>query len=154
MKKFINSLKSNKYTCIILIAFVFLIIICYGAYKFLFPNIGRPVYGNRLDGIENVEITNNQMKELEKKLNESEFVKTCSSSLSGRTFNVIITVNDDTSSDNAKSLTEIVKASLEKEQQEYFDIQVFIKKEGEEKEGFPIIGYLGKTETAFSFSSN
>lgn len=153
MKKLIEELKNSKYTCIVIIVFVVFIILCLGLYKFLFPNIGSPVYGNRLDGIQDVKITENEQKEIEDKIKEKEFVSSVSTSISGKTFNIIIKVKEDTSVDDAKSLTEIVKENIEKDQKKYYDIQVFLKNENEKKEGYPIIGYLGKTSTQFSYSS-
>lgn len=154
MDKIKKIMKDNKYTVVAVILFVFLVILGYGVYSFLFPNIGSPVYGNRLDGIEKVEITTSQQKKLQESLKEKEYVNTVSSYIKGRIFNVVIEVKDKTSDKDAKALTTIIKDSLEEKQRAYFDLQVFIKNENEEAAGYPIIGYLNKEVEAFSYSQD
>lgn len=153
MKKFVQSLKNNQYTVIGIIIFFLLIVLGFMLYRFLFPNIGSPVYGNRLDGIDKVEITEKQSKTLVDTLKEKEIVKEAKTSVNGKTFKVIITVVDKTKAADAKKLTDVIVDGIEKDQKNYYDIEVFIKNENEEASGYPIIGYLNKELTSFSYSS-
>ncbi len=153
MKSFFKDLKNNQYTLIGIIAFVILIIAGFMLYRFLFPNIGSPVYGNRLDGIEEVKITATELTKLESTLKENKIVKNVSTNIKGKIFNVIITVADGTKATDAKSLTSIIVDGIEQKQKEYYDIQVFLKNENEEANGYPIIGYLNKELKTFSYSS-
>lgn len=153
MKSFFKDLKNNQYTLIGIIAFVILIIAGFMLYRFLFPNIGSPVYGNRLDGIEEVKITATELTKLESTLKENKIVKNVSTNIKGKIFNVIITVADGTKATDAKNLTSIIVDGIEQKQKEYYDIQVFLKNENEEANGYPIIGYLNKELKTFSYSS-
>lgn len=153
MKSFFKDLKNNQYTVIGIIAFIILILAGFMLYRFLFPNIGSPVYGNRLEGIEEVEITKTQITDLEKALKENPIVKGVTTNIKGKIFNVIITIADKTKVADAKKLTEVVVKGIKQEQKEYYDIQVFLKNENEEASGYPIIGYLNKELTTFSYSS-
>lgn len=153
MEKIKKIIKNNKYTMIGLIAFALLIVLGFGLYKFLFPNIGSPVYGNRLDGIEKAEITSKEAKEIIGKLSENEVVVKATYDLKGRIFNIIITVKENTNLDTAKKLLTIVTDGLTEDQQKYFDIQVFLKNETDNIEGYPTIGYKSKSENTFYYSS-
>lgn len=153
MNKVKKILKNNKYTVIGLIIFIVLVVIGYGAYRFFFPNIGTPVYGNRLDDIKEHEITKDDCSKVISKLEENEAVVEATTDIEGRVFNVIITVKETTKLDDAKKLTTIIIENIKTDQKEYFDIQVFLKNEKDEVEGYPTIGYLGKTETEFSYST-
>lgn len=152
MKKVQEIFKNNRYTTIAIAIFILLVVLGFAVYSFLFPNIGSPVYGNRLDGIEDVEIKEDQTDKIEKEIKAKEFVVSASSYMKGRIFNVVIKVKDGTSAEDAKSLTAIVTDNLEEDQRAYFDIQVFLTNENAEASGYPIIGYLNKESENFSYS--
>lgn len=147
-------LKDNKYTIVAIIIFLVLLIVSYFVYSYMFPNNGTAIYGNRLKGIEKVQITDKQITTMKEKLKENDFVVSVTDNLSGRTYNVIITVNEETTINDAKALTALVIADMSEDQLAYYDYQVFIKNENEEKEGYPIIGYLNKESESFSYSQS
>ena len=62
-KKLIKELKENKYTTIVFCIFLGLFLFGWLLYGMVMPSAGEPVYGNRLDGIEEVEITEELTKE-------------------------------------------------------------------------------------------
>ena len=67
-------LKNNKYSVIAIAIFIILIIVGYALYKLLFPNAGTPIYGNRLDGIEAVDYTKDELETIVTKIKEKEVV--------------------------------------------------------------------------------
>ena len=90
---------------------------------------GLPVYGDRLDGIDAVAITDEQKTNLVKKIKENNNVITVRDPhLSGRTYNVTIIVADSMNRDEAKGLANLVTESLNADQNNYYDVQVFINK--------------------------
>ena len=151
MKKFI---KNNKLTVITFIICLIFVILVFAIKLTLFPNEGRAIYGDRLEGIEKVEITSKQQKNIISKLEEKDEVKSVETDIKGRILNVIITVNDDVELDPAKALTSLVVENLEEDQTTYYDIQVFIKKSNEEDTRFPIIGYKHQDKNKFSWSKD
>ena len=118
-----------------------------------FPNEGTAIYGDRLDGIEKVEITDKQQKEIIKSLEDKDEVKKVSCDIKGRTLNVLITVNDDVELDPAKALTSSITDNLEEDQTSYYDIQVFISKDNDDTR-FPIIGYKHQNKDGFSWTKD
>ena len=153
LNKVMKELKKNKYASIAIIGFFVLIILGFGLYKFLFPNAGSPVYGNRLDGIEAVAISKDDLKNINAKLEEQENIISVKSDVSGRTVNFTLTVKEGTKAADAKKYPLSVVQEFTEEQRAYFDFQVFITSENKEENGYPIIGYMNKNNDEFSFSS-
>ena len=153
MEKFKKILKNNRYTVIAIVLFAVLVVIGLILSKSLFPNSGAPVYGNRLDGIEEVKISNENLKELESKIKEKEFVTEVNATIKGKIVNVIITVKKETNANDAKALSSIMTDYFPKEQTDYYDFQIFIKNEDGEQGGYPIIGYKNNGSSAFSYSN-
>ena len=83
--KLIKEIKKNKYTSIAVVAFIALLLLLFIIYKAVMPSLGTPVYGNRLEGIEKVEITTNKMNELDKKLEKEKYVSSSKTNVSGKT---------------------------------------------------------------------
>lgn len=122
-------MKKHKLTTFIIIIYIAIIIVLYFLYKIFMGSNGLPVYGDRLDGIENVPITNEQKTKLVNDLKaNSDVIKVSEPHLSGRTYNVVIYVTDVDKVDNAKKLADIVTKNLDDKQNEYYDVQVFIAK--------------------------
>ena len=119
----------------------------------MFAGRGKPLYGNRLDGISSVEITNDEMNAIISKLEEEEIVVKASYNIKGRILNVHITVKDDTKLDDSKKLTSIIVSNIKKEQKKFYDIQVFLNINGENVDGYPTIGYLNKYNSEFKYTS-
>ena len=153
-KTILNEIKKNKYTSIAIIAFIVLLILVFIMYKAIMPSLGTPVYGNRLDGIEKVEITTTKINELDKDLEEETYVTKAKTNLSGKTLNTIITVKEGTKATTAKKITSKVLSKFDKDQIAYYDFQVFIKNENEKEKNYPIIAYKNKSNENFSYSQS
>ena len=150
MKKFI---KNNKLTVITFIICVIFVIIVFAVKLTFLPDEAKAIYGDRLEGIEKVEITSKEQDKIISKLEEKAEVKKAEVDIKGRILNVIITVNDDVELDVAKALTGTITDTLEKDQTSYYDIQVFVKKDNDDAR-YPIIGYKHQDKDTFSWSKD
>ena len=150
MKKFI---KNNKVTVIAFIICVIFVILVFALRLTFFPNEGTAIYGDRLDGIEKVEITDSDQKNIIKSLEEKDEVKNADTDIKGRTLNVLITVNDDVELDSSKALTSSVIDNLKKDQTGYYDIQIYISKDNDDTR-YPIIGYKHQDKDEFSWTKD
>ena len=150
MKNFIKNNKVTVVAFIICVIFVVLVFVIKLTFFFFFSSA---IYGDRLDGIEDVEITNNKQKTIEKALEERDEVKNASCDIEGRILNVIITVIDDVELDAAKGLTSSITDNLEDDQKSFYDIQVFISKDNDDTR-FPIIGYKHQNKDGFSWTKD
>ncbi len=148
-----NFIKNNKVTVVAFIICVIFVILVFAVKLTFFPNEGTAIYGDRLDGIEEVEITDKQQEDIIKALEDKDEVKKVSCDIKGRTLNVLITVNDDVELDPAKALTSSITENLEEDQTSYYDIQVFISKDNDDTR-FPIIGYKHQNKDGFSWTKD
>ena len=147
-------IKEHKFTVFVIILFIIAVVFLFFMYNLFFSNGGKPEYGNRLDGIEEAEITKEDLSKIESALKENKKVSKVSNNISGRTLNIIITVDNDLSIDDAKKIGEESYSSLNEKQINFYSIQVFIKKEDSSKNNFPIIGYKQKDTNKLSWTKN
>ena len=150
MKKVI---KNNKVTAVAFIICVIFVILVFAIKLTFFPNEGTAIYGDRLDGIEEVEITDDEQDKIVSSLEGKDEVKKVETDIKGRTLNVLITVNDDVELDPAKALTSSITDTLDKDQLGFYDIQVFISKDNDDAR-FPIIGYKHQDKDEFSWTKD
>ena len=150
MKKVI---KNNKVTAVAFIICVIFVILVFAIKLTFFPNEGTAIYGDRLDGIEEVEITDDGQDKIVSSLEGKDEVKKVETDIKGRTLNVLITVNDDVELDPAKALTSSITDTLDKDQLGFYDIQVFISKDNDDAR-FPIIGYKHQDKDEFSWTKD
>ena len=146
-------IRKNKFIIIAIGVFLILVILAFQIVTMFFPKDGTALYGDRLDGIENVELTKTKLTKIEDVLKENEIVKKASVSVQGKIVEVIITVQDDTSVDSAKELNTTVLNSLEEDEKKFYDIQIFVKKDTDATD-FPIIGYKHHARDNFSWTKN
>lgn len=147
-------IKKHKSIIIALIVFILVFVLFLLIYRSFFPDEETAIYGSRLDGIEKVEITDKEqtkIKDALKGISKSIDIRT-----QGRIIEVSISINDDVSRDAAKAEVGKIIEQLSKEQKEYYDIQVFVKKEGstEDSAQFPIIGYKHHISEGFSWTKD
>lgn len=147
-------IKKHKVTSLIIVIFIILVILLFFAFKLFFTNSSSPKYGDRLDGIEQVEITDNDIKKIESSIKENKNVTGVSTNISGRTLDITITVVDSLSITDAKAIGQNSFAKLEEKQILYYAIQVFIKKSDVSKNNFPIIGYKQKEIKALAWTKD
>ena len=132
-------LKKNKYTIIAVVLFIIWVFCLFEAKQLFFPNEGKAIYGDRLVG--KVEVSKDTYKNVESKLKENTKVTDVTVRESGKLINVSITVSQDTSIDEAKSLKSAVLEPFNDSQKGYYDFQIFVTKNEESENNFPIIGY-------------
>jgi len=143
-------LKKHK---VIILMFVCLIVLSIILIKLLdsYNNDAHAIYGNRLEGIDKVKITDTTKKDIEKNIETEGKTEKISVTTQGKIINITITLKDDTSRDDAKKLSDKILEKLTDEQKKFYDIQVFINKKTDEA-SFPIIGYRHHTKEGFSWT--
>lgn len=141
-------MKSKKKFIILgVICFIVLLIVL--LYKILFGGTGASVYGNRLDGIDKVKISNKVIENIKTDLGANEEVEKVTYKLTGKIVNVIITVKDDTSLDRSKEIASKVLEYFDDDQKAYYDFQIFLNSGNEESEIYPQLGYKHNTSDGF-----
>lgn len=147
-------IKKNKYTVIVIVCFILLVFIGAKAMELFFPNTGKAIYGDRLNGIEAVKIKDSKMDQALGELKQDEIITSAKEETKGRLVTFIITVNDETSLETAKTLADKAIGSFEDKQKSYYDFQIIVKKKNEELKDFPIIGYKHHDNNGFVWTKD
>ncbi len=147
-------LKRNKFTIIAIIILIVLVIVGVEMKKIFVPDEGKASYGERLSGIKEHELASDLFSKIETKLKEDSRVLKVENKVHGKIINLIITVSDDLSIDDAKKIANSVISMFENQELTYYSLQVYVKKEDEKLNNFPIVGYKGTTSTELIFSKD
>lgn len=139
--------KKYKFTIVVVILFVLFMFVVSQARDLFFPNEGKAVYGDRLVG--KVEISKDTYTQLKTKLQEHGKVEAVEVRESGRLINITVTVYNDTSLNDAKTVTDGLMDLFTDNQKGYYDFQVFVKKTDAAENNFPIIGYKHHNNSEF-----
>lgn len=145
-------LKKNKYTVIAVCIFILLVLFLYEAKQWFFPDTGKALYGDRLVG--KVEVSSETYDALVSKIKENPKVKEATVRENGKSINVYITVQADTSIEEAKALTNNMLEPFSDSQVGYYDFQVIVVKEEESENNFPIIGNKHHNGNGFSWTKD
>ena len=137
MKKFI---KRHRYTCILLLIFILLVALGLKAKNILIPDEGKATYGERLKDIEKHAISKDVYQKVEEEYAKNKNVKKVTYHLQGKTLNYFITVDDKVSVKDAKAIGEKLLEYFSDDIKGYYSIQVYLIKEDEKLNNFPIIG--------------
>lgn len=147
-------IKKNKLLSVCIVIFILVMVFALvGIFNLLMPNSSKNLYGNRLDGIENVPINETSIDTIKQSLMDTGKIEEVTYNLKGKRADFIITVKMDTDKVTAVSLVDKILSNLSEEQKSFYDIQVFIKS-NEESEIYPIIGYKHTSSLNFTWTNN
>lgn len=143
LKKLKSFYKNNRvYSILMIISIICIVAILVGVLLYFLGQTSKDKYGNRLDGIESVQINNDRITEIEKKITENELVKSTEMDIRGKLIYVTIILSSGTHTDSES----IAQTSLElfsEEEKAFYDIQYIVdNKDDSTEENFPIMGYI------------
>ena len=152
MKGILNFIKNNKIMCIIIAIIIIFVVGALLLLKTFFPSGNE--YGNRLKGIEKVQISKKKISTLEEKIADRKKIKKVNINIEGRLINILITVEDDADIDDMKDYA-VEKLELFKEKElKYYDIQFYLINEKKDAKHYPAIGYKHKTSDKIKWSND
>ena len=142
-KKLKSFYKNNRvYSILMIISIICIVAILVGVVLYFLGQTSKDKYGNRLDGIEKVEIKESKLNDIEKKITENELVNNVDAVLKGRLVYITITLNSGTHADTES----IAQSSLDlfsEEEKAFYDIQYIVDNKDEKiEENFPVMGYI------------
>lgn len=145
MKKFFKNLKDLIFrhkllTLILLLAFIVIIIMFYVFFNVFIS--GNDKYGDRLKGIEEVEISSKDQKEVASFLEDKGEVVDASVRIQGKIIYINIVYTKDTSLDKAKEIANETLTKFDEEELSFYDVGYFLTQEetDEENVGFVVTG--------------
>ena len=137
-------IKKHKKLCVVGIILLVLLVLLIVLFKTFSVDYSLDEYGDRLDGIEKVEIKKSVSDKLVSEIKDIESVKKVNYRLKGRLVYIEIMFNEDVSVENAK---EIAAKSLEyftDDQKAFYDFEFILTNE-KETEGYPELGSKHKS---------
>jgi hypothetical protein len=137
MKKFF---KRNRYTCILIFIFILLIILGLKVKDIFVPDEGKPVYGERLKCAEKKTISEEVYTKADEALKKNKSVTKVTHRLQGKTINYYITFTDKTSVKDARGVGDGLVKSFDEDTLACYSLQVYLLKDDEKLNNFPIIG--------------
>ena len=164
MKKIKEFYHNNRIYCILMGISLFCIILIAGVFVMIFVNqTNTNVYGNRLAGIENVEINSEKQKEIVDFLEEQKIVDKASINIKGKIMYITVYLNtikvDDAQSIAIKSLDKLTE-----DEKNFYDINYTFTKEAQKEENneenkesaeekaFVMMGYKKSDKTIISWT--
>ena len=142
-KKLKSFYKNNRvYSILMIISIICIVAILVGVVLYFLGQTSKDKYGNRLEGIEKVEIKESKLNDIEKKITENELVNNVDAVLKGKLVYITITLNTGTHADTES----IAQSSLDlfsEEEKAFYDIQYIVdNKDDKIEENFPVMGYI------------
>ena len=152
MKKIWNFILKYRIILVLIIIVVFCSLIAVAAKQFLYPDDKRAVYGGRLDGIENVEITDERINQFVNKIKADDTIDEASVSIKGRIINITLKSNNEKNTmDKIKEKADNILKEFSDEEIAFYDFQFFIKNE---EANYIMIGYKNKIRENISWESD
>ena len=136
MKDFFKKIKSwankNKgFAIIIALGFILFLILLIIFFQMLIGG-SSDKYGNRLDGINKVKISNETFEEVKKEVTDTELVEEVSTRLQGKIVYMTIILKSDTSKDKAKEIASATLDNYSEDELKFYDFSFFLRWKGEE----------------------
>ena len=136
MKDFFKKIKSwankNKgFAIIIALGFILFLILLIIFFQMLIGG-SSDKYGNRLDGINKVKISNETFEEVKKEVTDTELVEEVSTRLKGKIVYMTIILKSDTSKDKAKEIASATLDNYSEDELKFYDFSFFLRWKGEE----------------------
>jgi len=145
-----KAIKDNKYTTVVFCLFLGFFLLAWVLYGIVMPS-DKEKYGDRLKGIEKVEVTETNKSDLVTAVEKVSFVSSCKVHVSGKIINVIVEVKSGTKVKLAKTIKTTVLKNISDDKKDFYDIQLFIINQKSDTNGYPVIGYKNSSEKYFVF---
>lgn len=145
VKKFVKFFK--KYYKLLIIMLILIIIAILGI--FIYKEMFEVGVSNRLEGIEEYNLTKKEIKAVKEKLSEIENIDSVDISTNYKIIKIFLDLKDDTDFEDVK---EICNASVEEFSEKnlsFYDLEIFIESKNKDSEVYPKIGYKYKTNLEF-----
>ena len=154
MEKLKGFYKSNRnFVIMMAVSGICLVIILVLAGIYFFSQTRGDVYGNRLNGIEQVPLENDRLREMVTDIEKNEIVDSVSINLKGRIVYMNVFLNDGT----VKEAQQIAVKALEAfsdDEKAFYDFNFSFEKEGRDEESlFPIMGYKKSDNSVIAWTN-
>ncbi len=156
MKKIKKFYKEHRvFTILMAIVLVCMIVIITVLIQCFYVGNGTDKYGNRLEGIENYEITESRQSDYEANLENDAKVKKADLMITGKIIYITIDFETNCSLIEAESIAAKSLENFNEEEQSFYDFNITLKKDSDDKnESFIISGAKNKNGTGLVWNNN
>lgn len=156
MKKLLGGLKDlimrhKILSMICLLAFIIIVVLLYVFFSIFIG--GNNKYGNRLEGIEAVELSKSKLSDIKDSVEKNDEVESAKVRVQGKIVYFDIVFNKDTSKDKAKEIANKTLDEFDKDEKEFYDFEYILTQNmgDDEDAGFKITGTKGPKTEGISF---
>lgn len=156
MKKIKRFYQEHRvFTILMAIVIVCLILIATVLVQCFYVGNGSDKYGNRLDGIEKVEITSSREKDFENNVANNEKVKSVDLQVTGKIIYITIQYETNTDLVEAESIASKTLEEFSDEEKSFYDFMFTLKQNSSENsDGFIISGAKNKNGSGLVWNNN
>lgn len=152
MSKIKGFYQNNRIYCILMAISLFCLALIVSAFVVYFVEQTKTdTYGNRLDGIENVQITDAHKEEIASFIKENDKVESVVINIKGKMIYITTTLKDGKATD-AESIAIKSLEKLTEDEKNFYDINFIFEKKDDT--AFPIMGYKKSNATIISWTKN
>lgn len=152
MSKIKGFYQNNRIYCILMAISLFCLALIVAAFVVYFvEQTKNDTYGNRLDGIENVQITDTHKEEIASFIKEKDKVESVVINIKGKIIYITTTLKDGKTTD-AESIAIKSLEKLTEDEKNFYDINFIFDKKDDAT--FPIMGYKKSNATIISWTKN
>lgn len=138
MIKFLNKYKLT----IIMMVFISVAAVLFLSFKsFIYPEDSESVYGDRLNGIDEVAITDEKKNEINTIISSSNVVTEGNIEIYGKIINIVVRSNTKGTEAKVKDLFNTILEKFSEKELEFYDFQYFVSNEDLD---YSLIGYKNK----------
>lgn len=152
MLNFINKHKGLSIVCgLALILFIIVLIILIS----LFVTTGKGTYGDRLDGIEDVKLSDSFLDEIKTSLEENDNIESANVRLQGKIVYIEFQAKNGVNSDAVKSICDVTLERFSEDELKFYDFNFIVKwvnKTDNGDELTAIAGYKHHNKTVISWT--
>lgn len=136
------------------IALVCIAVIAVIMLTYIIKSSANDKYGNRLDGIKDVEISKDKVADMEGEILKMTKVQDTTINIHGKIVNFTIDFENDATIEESQNAAKSCLEFLEENYLNYYDLQFFLTKSKEEESSsaYPILGYKKAGATNISWS--
>ena len=144
MKEYI---KRHKKTIILVVIFALLLVLVIKVKDILIPNEKLYNYGSRLNEIDEYPISEDIYKKIDDEYAKNTNIKKTTHRVQGKIINFYVTLDDKATINDAKKLGDVIIKAFDEKTLSYYSIQVYMLKDNEALNNFPIVGMKNPKST-------
>ena len=148
MKNIMKKLK--KYYKLIILCLVVLVVVVLSL--FIYKNLFQQNKSNRLEGIENHQLTKKEVSKIKDTFNELEDVKSIDVYTNYKIIKIYLELKEDISLDDVKEKSNEVIEKISEKNLSFYDVEIFVECLDKESDQYPKIGYKYKTSSEFTWN--